>query len=151
MGFTQVSLPLSFTQVSLPLSFTQVSLPLSFTQVCHKYVGGIYTSISPPFIYTSISPPFIYTSMSVGFTQVSLPLSFTQVFTQVCRWDLHKFTQVSLPLSAYSSQQRERDRRGVFVMFVGHIDRQVGKLLSTQMTSPPPRTDLDNKLISVEI
>ena len=28
-------------------------------------------------------------------------------------------------------------------MFVGHIDRQVGKLLSTQMTSPPPRTDLD--------
>ena len=67
------------------------------------------------------------------------------------RWDLHKFTQVSLPLSAYSSQQRERDRRGVFVMFVGHIDRQVGKLLSTQMTSPPPRTDLDNKLISVEI
>ena len=43
------------------------------------------------------------------------------------RWDLHKFTQVSLPLSAYSSQQRERDRRGVFVMFVGHIDRQVGK------------------------
>ena len=40
----------------------------------HWQVGGIYTSISPPFIYTSISPPFIYTSMS-----------------QVCRWDLHKY------------------------------------------------------------
>ena len=76
---------------------------------------------------TDRSVGFTQVSLPLSFTQVSLPLSFTQVFTQVCRWDLHKFTQVSLPLSAYSSQQRERDRRGVFVMFVGHIDRQVGK------------------------
>jgi hypothetical protein len=55
------------------------------------------------------------------FTQVSLPLSFTQVFTQACRWDLHKFTQVSLPLSAYSSQQRERDRREIDARSTRHV------------------------------
>ena len=51
----------------------------------HKYLspfrltGGIYTSL-----HKYLSPT--YTSRSVG---------FTQVFTQVCRWDLHKLSHTA--------------------------------------------------------